>query len=203
MLTVIVLAAGMSRRMGSANKLLLPFRGRTILETTLDQVLASGAGEILVVLGHESERIQPLLKKYPVGMVFNPDFAAGMTTSIQAGVRAASADTKGFMICLSDMPLIEAATYRNLTDAFFENKKTDEGVIVQPVFENIPGNPVIFSACYKNEILALTFNEGCKPIVQSNRKRVHRINVSTNAILMDADTEAAYQALLDEIPIKL
>jgi len=197
MLTVIVLAAGMSRRMGFVNKLLLPFRGRTILEMTLDQIVASGAEEILVVLGHEAERIRPVLEKFPIRTAFNPDFAAGMTTSIQAGIRAASANTEGFMICLSDMPLIEAATYRSLIGAFIEKKKTNGRVIIQPVFENTPGNPVIFSACYKNEILALTFNEGCKPIVQNNREHLHHFEVPTGAILMDADTEAAYKALLD------
>ncbi len=195
MLTVIVLAAGMSRRMGPVNKLLLPFRGRTILETTLGQITASGAEEIIVVLGHESERILPLLENFPVQPIFNPDFAVGMTTSIQAGVRAASADSDGFMISLSDMPLIEAATYHRLTRAFFEKKKTDERIIVQPVFENTPGNPVIFSAAYKNEILALTFNEGCKPILQSNLEHVQRFPIPNKSILMDADTEAAYRAL--------
>jgi|APTNR8051073442_1049403.scaffolds.fasta_scaffold01343_5 molybdenum cofactor cytidylyltransferase len=198
MLTVIVLAAGMSRRMGPANKLLLPFRGRTILETTLDQIVASGAEAIIVVLGHEAERIQPLLKQYPVGLVLNPDFALGMTTSIQAGVKAAPATTEGFMICLSDMPLIEPATYSSLIGAFFEKKKTNDRVIIQPAFENTPGNPVIFSACYKNEILTLTFKEGCKPVLQNNLEHVHRVAIPDKSILMDADTEAAYQALLNE-----
>lgn len=201
MLTIIVLAAGMSRRMGRINKLLLPFGGRTILEATLDQLLAAGAEEILVVLGHEAERIQPLLEKYPVGTVFNPDFAQGMTTSIQAGVRAAATGTEGYMICLSDMPLIEPATYRSIIRTFDENK-TDQSLIVQPVFETNAGNPVIFSAGYKNEILALTFSEGCKPIVQKKREHIHYVRVSTKAILLDADTEEAYQALLAEIPDK-
>lgn len=182
--------------MGPANKLLLPFRGRTILETTLGQIAASGAEEIIVVLGHESERILPLLKNFPVKTTFNPDFEVGMTTSIQAGVRAASTDSSGFMICLSDMPLIEAATYRSLTESFFEKKKTDERVIVQPAFENTPGNPAIFSAGYKNEILALTFKEGCKPILQNNLEHVHRFAIPNKSILMDADTEEAYRALL-------
>jgi len=195
MLTVIVLAAGMSRRMGAVNKLLLSFRGRTILETTLSQIAASGAEEIIVVLGHESERVLPVLENFPVKTTFNPDFAVGMTTSIQAGVKAASEDTEGFMICLSDMPLIEAATYRSLISAFFEKKKMDERAILQPVFENTPGNPVIFSAGYKKEIVALTFKEGCKPILQNNLEHVHRLAIPNKSILMDADTEAAYLAL--------
>ncbi|NUO03703.1 MAG: nucleotidyltransferase family protein, partial [Saprospiraceae bacterium] len=149
-----------------------------------------------VVVGHEAERVQPFLANLPVNIIFNPEYATGMTTSIQAGIRAASSDTDGFMICLSDMPLIETTTYCTLIGAFDEKKKTDKAVIVQPVFEDTPGNPVIFSAWYKNEILALTFTEGCKPIVQKNSKHLHRIALPTQSILMDADTEAAYSALV-------
>ena len=121
--------------------------------------------------------------------------SASSNHSIQAGVKAASEDTEGFMICLSDMPLIEAATYRSLISAFFEKKKMDERAILQPVFENTPGNPVIFSAGYKKEIVALTFKEGCKPILQNNLEHVHRLAIPNKSILMDADTEAAYLAL--------
>lgn len=196
MLTVIVLAAGLSRRMGGENKLLLPFRGKTMLETTLDRILEAGVGEVVVVTGHEAERLHPFLEKRPVKVVFNPDFATGMTTSIQAGVRAASPDTEGFMICLSDMPLIEPATYRSLAQVFFEKRKTENRVIIQPVFENTPGNPVIFSAVYKDDILALDFPEGCKPVVQANREFVVRVDVGTDVVLKDADTWEGYEGLI-------
>jgi len=120
MLTVIVLAAGMSRRMGPKNKLLLPFQGKTMLETTLDQLRELQDAEIVVVLGHEAVQIQPLLENLEVKVVLNPDYTCGMTSSIQAGVRAAAERSDGFMICLSDMPLIQTVSYRQLADAFLE-----------------------------------------------------------------------------------
>lgn len=181
--------------MEGENKLLLPFGDKTMLETTLDQILASGVGEVVVVLGHEAERVQAFLKNRPVKTIFNPDFAAGMTTSIQAGIRAASPETQGFMICLSDMPLIDSAIYRQLTNAFFKEIKTEQRVIVQPVFENTPGNPVIFSVVFKNEILELGYPEGCKPVVQANREFVVRVPVSSEAILQDADTMADFETV--------
>jgi molybdenum cofactor cytidylyltransferase len=193
MLTAIVLAAGMSRRMEGENKLLLSFGDKTMLETTLDQILASGVGEAVVVTGHEAGRVQEVLKNQPVKIAFNPDFSTGMTTSIQAGIRAASSETQGFMICLSDMPLIDSAIYRQLAEVFFEKIKTEQRVIVQPVFENTPGNPVIFSAVFRNEILALEHPEGCKPVVQANREFVVRVPVSSDSILRDADTLADFQ----------
>lgn len=193
MLTAIVLAAGMSRRMEGENKLLLPFGDKTMLETTLDQILASDVGEVVVVTGHEVERVREVLKNRAVKTAFNPDFTAGMTSSIQTGVRVASPETEGFMICLSDMPLIDSAIYRQLAGVFFEKIKTEQRVIIQPAFENTPGNPVIFSAFFKNEILALEHPEGCKPVVQANREFVMRVPVSNDAILRDADTRADFE----------
>jgi len=179
--------------MEGENKLLLPFGDKTMLETTLDQILASGVGEVVVVTGHEAWRVRENLKNRPVNTVVNPDFASGMTTSIQAGIRAASPETQGFMICLSDMPLIDSVIYRQLADVFFEKIKTAQRVIVQPVFENTPGNPVIFSAVFRNEILALEHAEGCKPVVQANREFVVRVPVSSDSILRDADTLADFE----------
>jgi molybdenum cofactor cytidylyltransferase len=196
MLTAIVLAAGMSRRMGGENKLLLPFGDKTMLETTLDHIFASGVEEVVVVVGHEADKVRSLLGDRPVKVILNPDYATGMTSSIQTGIREASPGTEGFMICLSDMPLIEAATYRALAEVFFEKKKTEERVIVQPFYENAPGNPVIFSAIYKNELLAHDFPEGCKPVVQANRDFVVRVNAATDAVLRDADTPEALLNLL-------
>lgn len=195
MITAIVLAAGMSRRMEGENKLLLPFGDKTMLETTLGHILASGVEEVMVVVGHESEKIRGLLGKYPVKVILNPGYAKGMTSSVQAGIRAASPDSDGFMICLSDMPLIDASTYGRLADVFLEKKQTEERAIVQPFFENTPGNPVIFSAFYKNDLLALDHPEGCKPVVQANRGFVAQVKVGTDAVLRDADTREAYQSL--------
>ena len=203
MISAIVLAAGMSRRMEGENKLLLPFGDKTMLETTLGQILASGVGEVVVVTGHEAEQVQGILKNRPVKITFNPDFSTGMTTSIQAGIRAASPEIQGFMICLSDMPLIDSAIYRQLAEVFFEKIKTAPRVIVQLVFENTPGNPVIFSAVFKNEILALEHPEGCKPIVQANREFVVRVSVSSDSILRDADTLADFEKVKKTFGVRL
>ncbi|MBV6441423.1 MAG: Molybdenum cofactor cytidylyltransferase [Saprospiraceae bacterium] len=185
----------MSQRMGGENKLLLPFDGKTMLETTLDHILASGTKEIIVVTGYESDKIREVLRNYPVKVVHNPRYAAGMTSSIQAGIRSASHGTDGFMICLSDMPLIAPEIYRNLATVFTEKRQTEERTIVQPFFENTPGNPVIFSSFYKNELLALDYPEGCKPVVQANRQFVVRVDTGTDAILQDADTPRDFEKI--------
>lgn len=194
MITAIVLAAGMSRRMGK-NKLLLPFSGKTMLEATIDHILAAGALETIVVTGHDAEHIRPLLDSRPVKVVFNPDFSSGMTSSIQAGIRAAAADSTGYMICLADMPLIEPAVYRLLAQTFEEHPVKMPRLILQPEYRGQAGNPVVFSGFFRAALLALDAPEGGKPVVQANRDCLLRIPVDTDAVLRDADTPEAYEAI--------
>lgn len=167
-LNIIVLAAGLSRRMGAENKLLLPFRGETILETTISNILEADIGEVIVVVGHEAEQVKKILNKRfsNLKIVENPDFEQGMTTSIKAGILVAQENTEGYMICLSDMILIEPNEYEFLAKSFFEVLKIDEKAIIQPVFQEKRGNPVIFSTFYKNAILETTDTEGCRSVVQ-------------------------------------
>src|SRR4051812_30983807 len=101
MVTAIVLAAGLSKRMGSINKLLLQYKGKTIIETTLINILASKIDEVIVVTGHEEEKVQAAIQHLPVTIIHNSDYAKGMTTSIQIGIKHAK--ESGYMICLGDM----------------------------------------------------------------------------------------------------
>ena len=194
-ISVIVLAAGLSRRMGLENKLLLPFEGKTILETTIEQLLAAQIGLISVVVGHEKELVKSILKQYdPLSIIENLDYKLGMTSSIQAGVRASMGND--FMICLSDMPLIQPNEYQRLRNNFIEIKKQDEYAVIQPVFKEKQGNPVIFSNFYQNFILNNENTEGCKPIVQAHKQHVYRIEMPSDSVLLDADTKEDYAKLL-------
>jgi molybdenum cofactor cytidylyltransferase len=240
-LTSIVLAAGLSRRMGEENKLLLPFGGTTILEMTLSNILPSQLGETLVVVGHEAADIVKVLaknfafqisdvkfkEKKPIPrtlkallsdevstlqwglpplsitaqnqlffkILLNEDYEKGMTTSIQKGVEAASEESLGYMICLSDMPFITPAEYKFLADAFFDILEQDRQAIVQPTFEGNRGNPTIFSNFYKKDILDLTYTEGCKPIVQNHKKHLYLVEMPTDSVVKDIDFRQEYDRL--------
>ena len=101
MITAIVLAAGLSKRMGKANKMLLPYKGKPVIAVTVDNIVAAGVSDIVVVTGFEQEKIQEVLNTRPVRIMSNPDYEKGMTTSIQKGI--AHAKGNGYMICLGDM----------------------------------------------------------------------------------------------------
>ena len=201
-LSVIVLAAGLSSRMGDENKLLLPFQGKTILETTISNILLADIGEVIVVVGHEAEKVKNTLKNYPlplesgcsISIIENVDYEKGMTTSIQTGVK--DKDNSNYMICLSDMVLIQPEEYRLLAEHFWAFYKEDEKVIVQPIFEGNRGNPVIFSSFYKKNILETTDTEGCRSVVQAHKQHVKLVEMPTNHVLQDIDIQADYERIL-------
>ncbi|MDR3711799.1 MAG: nucleotidyltransferase family protein [Puia sp.] len=190
-MSAIVLAAGMSQRMGKENKLLLPFAGKTLLETTIGNILrAEPRPEVIVVTGHEADRVKAAIQHLPVTILHNPGYATGMTGSIQAGVRRAMGD--GFMICLGDMPLISAAEYSSLMESFEKQLALDPQCICIPVYRQQPGNPVIFSAWYRDAILSHTAPEGCREIVRAHRDFVLRVPMPADSILRDIDQEDDY-----------
>ncbi|MEO8112092.1 MAG: nucleotidyltransferase family protein [Ginsengibacter sp.] len=190
MISAIVLAAGLSARMEGKNKMLLPFDGKTVIEKVVANIIASGIIEVIVVTGRDALTVHDLLQHSPVKIIYNNDFADGMTTSIQQGIYAANGD--GYMICLGDMPFITSQEYRKLYTSFEEQRRTNEACICIAEYKNQKGNPVIFSAFYKKQILDHTNMEGCKEIVQANKENVYPIEMSTNNILRDIDTLEDY-----------
>ena len=194
MVAAIVLAAGESRRMGSHNKLLLPFRGKTIIEHVVDQVLASAAGGLIVVLGHEHDRVKAQLQDRPVRFAINHEYQLGMTTSIRAGVAAASPKAQGFMICLADLPFITSQQFTLLVRAFEAACENSEKRIVVPVHQGQRGNPVVFSAHFKNEILLQQGLHGCRGLIEANPEKVLEVEMASEDILRDIDTRADYEA---------
>ncbi|MEZ4776009.1 MAG: nucleotidyltransferase family protein [Bacteroidia bacterium] len=195
MISAILLAAGASRRMGKENKLLLPFRDKPLVAHIADEIIASQPGEVVVVTGHESLKISDVLSGKPVKIVFNPNYLKGMTTSIQAGVAAANEHSSGYMICLSDQPLIYDTEYKMMTANFLKEKINDIGIIQVPVFEEKRGNPVIFSSIYREAILQHQHMEGCREIILQNQIHVRQFAVGKPHILKDIDTPEDYERL--------
>lgn len=96
------------------------------------------------------------------------------------------------MICLSDMVFIKPEEYKQIADFFLDVLKTDEKVIVQPQFNGVAGNPIIFSGFYKAEILKHENPEGCREIVKKHKVHLKKVDMKTNNILRDIDTREDY-----------
>ncbi len=193
--TAIVLAAGLSSRMHGRQKLFLPYRNNTILEQVVTELLDSKASEVIIVsspLTHDQIKAMPLAG---ITLLCNPNHNQGMTTTIQHGVKMASVDNDGFMICLGDMPRITSEEYDDLLDRFSAKYHENPRSILLPFHQGQKGNPVIFSSFYREAILTHPDMEGCRGIVQSNSAHLTKVEMQNDHVLVDVDTNLDYQNL--------
>src|SRR5690606_40146905 len=117
-IAAIVLAAGQSRRMGPLNKLLAEIAGKPMLAHVVDAVLASAARPVIVVTGHEPERVREALSGRDVTFAHNPDYAQGLSTSLRRGTAILDEKVDGAVVCLGDMPGITETHIDRLISAF-------------------------------------------------------------------------------------
>jgi molybdenum cofactor cytidylyltransferase len=189
-IAAIVLAAGRASRMGS-NKLVAELDGEPIVRRTVRAVLASRARPVVVVTGHEADAVRSALAGLDVIFVHNPDFADGMSTSLRAGVAGAGA-VDGALICLGDMPRLEAAHFEAVIDAYRAGSPED---IVVPTFDRKRGNPVLWPRAYFAEIAALSGDVGARALLDRHAENVRLVAIDDSAILVDVDTPAALAEL--------
>lgn len=192
-ITAVVLAAGASRRMGDANKLLLPFGGTPVVARIVETVRVASVEEVIVVTGHERAAVEEVLAPYPVRCVHNADYASGMASSIRWGVEAAAPHTDGIMIGLGDMPLVQPETWQRLRTRFAEAPRP---AIVFPVNDGRRGHPVLFDAAFRDELRQLHGDGGARAVIQAHADAALGVPVDDPGIFRDIDTRAAYEALV-------
>jgi len=205
MVSAVVLAAGMSTRMGR-NKLLLSFRDKPLVVHAVDTLLASKVGEIIVVLGHESEKVWDQLEVYAgqvangaqsgrVRLVENPDYRDGLSTSVRTGVQAVSPEAEAIMIYLADQPLLEPGDVDRIVEALDEAKARDKMIVV-PFFKGERGNPVILDASLRDSILGIVGDIGCKGVIKRYPEKVYAIEMENDHVVRDVDDVQAYERLV-------
>ena len=188
----IILAAGLSTRMGEP-KQLLPFGGSTIIETVIDNLLESKLNEVIVVIGHEAKKIQAHIQHKPVTVVFNPDYQEGMLTSAQRGVGSISASADAFAMTLVDLPLITPDLVNLVIDAYVQ---TESGIAV-PSYNYRRGHPVIFNRGYAADILVLDEDSGgVRALYKKYVDDIHYVTVDTDRVLTDIDYRTDYEEAL-------
>ncbi|UCE40976.1 MAG: molybdenum cofactor cytidylyltransferase [Candidatus Aminicenantes bacterium] len=191
MICALVLAAGESRRMGYP-KLLLPFKEKTIIEHIVENILASKADKILVVLGSYQEEILSKIADRTVSSVVNHRFREGMLSSIQTGFEALPKETSAAIVCLGDQPLIPFSVMDALIETYHKTKK---GVVL-PVYRNKRGHPILIDLKHKQEILDLSSDIGLRALVHNHPQDIYEVEVDTPHILKDIDYPEDYQSEL-------
>jgi molybdenum cofactor cytidylyltransferase len=188
-IAAIILAAGRSTRMGAQNKLLADVRGLPLLRHVAQAALASRARPVLVVVGHQAAAIRSALAGLPVTFVDNPAYAAGLSGSLQAGIRALAAGCDGTLVLLGDMPQITSVHIDALIAAFAP------GAIVVPTHRGRRGNPVLWPAACLGEMLALAGDAGAKQLLAAHATKVRSVDLGSDAIFVDVDTPEALRSL--------
>lgn len=188
MISAIVLAAGESKRMGST-KQLLRFGDKTLVEHVVDNVLASNVGETIVVIGCQASSVGAVLKNRPVKLVLNENYREGMSTSIRAAMEQGSSAAQGVLIVLGDQPGVTADVIDKLVSSFEGGK----GRIIVPVYKGRRGNPVLFDIKYKAELMKLSGDVGAREVVAAHPGDVCELDVGSEGILEDIDTEQDYK----------
>lgn len=138
----VLLAAGTSSRYGGENKLLEAVDGESMVRLATRTLLDAGLQPVVVVLGHEADRVRGALSGLDVVFVENPEYADGQATSVRAGVEALPADVDAAVFALGDMPWVSTDTIRLLTEAY----RAGAGTALAPAFEGERGNPVLWDA---------------------------------------------------------
>ncbi len=193
MIAAIVPAAGMSTRMGR-NKLLLAFRGKPLIARAVDTLLESEINEVVVVLGHEADKVKATLQGKQVTIVKNFDYRQGMSTSIRVGLGAVSSGARAIMIYLPDQPLLEPEDVNWLIRAFAEARERNKSIVV-PFFRGQRGNPVILDASFKEAILEVVGEVGCKRVIKRNPDKVLMVEMKTDHVVRDVDRMEDYEGL--------
>jgi xanthine dehydrogenase accessory factor len=181
MISAIVLAAGQATRFGRC-KQLMPVGGKALLDRVLDNLRASKIDDVVVVLGAHAEEIRERISFDGARVVMNPDYAQGMSTSIQAGLRALPESAEAAMIVLADQPFVMPRTLDRLAD---EYRRVRPKVLV-PTYDDARGNPVIVSRSLFGEMMNIRGDIGCRAIFGGHE--VMTLPVDDRGVTMDIDT---------------
>jgi molybdenum cofactor cytidylyltransferase len=192
----VVLAAGRSSRMGGPNKLLAEIGGKPLVRIVVDAVLASRARPVVVVTGHQRDKVEAALAGLPVKFVHNPHFADGLGTSLKAGIAALPAEADGAIVCLGDMPQVDAALIDRLIGAF----DPDHGaLVVLPTIDGKRGNPVVWSRRFFPDLMAVEGDVGARYLIGRYTEAVAEVPLTGTAALTDVDTPEALEAVRAEL----
>jgi molybdenum cofactor cytidylyltransferase len=195
-IAAIVLGAGRSSRMGGPNKLVAEIGGRPLIRIVVQEALKSRARPVIVVTGHQHDRVEAVLKGLPVKIVHNPDYADGLATSLRTGIAALPPEADGAIVCLGDMPQVDAAMIDRLIGAIDPDKGA---LIAMPTIDGKRGNPVVWSRRFFAELMKVEGDVGARYLIGRYPEAIAEVPLAGTAALTDVDTPEALEAVRKEL----
>jgi molybdenum cofactor cytidylyltransferase len=188
-IAAVVLAAGLSRRMGQA-KLLMLLDGRAIVRHAVEAVLTGGVDSVWVVSGPAVDAIALALAGLDVQIVVNPAPEEGQAGSLRVGIGALPAAADSALIALGDQPVLSPS----IIPALLAARRASDKPIVAPRYRDGQGNPVLFKRELFPELLRLQGDQGARPIIQKDPARVEWVDLDL-AMPADVDTPGDYEKI--------
>ena len=184
----IVLAAGSSTRLGR-NKLLIPVQGESLIRRTVSSAAAI-LDPVIVVLGHEAERVTEELTGLPCRSALNPDHARGINSSLRAGLAALPDGVRAAVVLLADMPLVTSGMISDLVQRY----RTSAAPLVISDYDGVLAPPLLYDQSLFAELGAME-GEGCgKQVVRRHREQAEVLTWAATA-LTDLDVPADYERI--------
>ena len=191
----VVLAAGQSRRMGPANKLLMEIEGVPLVRRTVEALRASDVCEVVVVTGHQEAEVRQALAGLDVTIVRNPRYVDGLSTSLKAGLDAVSPDAGAAVVGLGDMPGVTGEHVNRLIAGFDPDAAKAIGV---PVHNGKRGNPVLWARRFFEDMRGVSGDVGAKALIGANESLVYEVEFGDTAVLTDLDTPEQWSDYLSK-----
>jgi molybdenum cofactor cytidylyltransferase len=195
----VLLAAGLSRRMGKRNKLLIDIGGETLVRRTAKTYLNAGVG-VHAVLGHEPELVRKALEGLPVSFVYNARFEEGQPASVRAGIDSLAGGYDAVLVALSDQAALMPSDILSLLSAFAQS---GGGKIVVPYYRDQRGNPVVFPAALIADMRADGRSIPGRAFIDQNPQLTLRYPAATDRFTIDIDTPddlAAFESIQKKFP---
>jgi molybdenum cofactor cytidylyltransferase len=167
----VVLAAGTSTRMGK-NKLFLELDGETVVHRAVRRAVEAGLDPVFVVVGHQADRVHDAIESLNCKAVFNPNYSAGVNSSLKAGIQAAGeTQAVGAVVILADMPFVTSAMIATLVAQY----RQSAAPLVVSDYEGVNAPPILYDRSLFHE-LATSEGEGCgKHVVKRHKNEALRV----------------------------
>lgn len=184
----VILAAGLSSRMGEF-KPLLEIGGKSMARRVVELMRNAGADPVIVVTGHQHEELETHLAGCGARYVFNPDYASTQQLdSLRLGLAALPGDCERVLVSPADIPLVQLDTVERLLAV--------AGDFIRPRCGGRTGHPVVLSAGLIPELLRYDGPGGLKGAVRQSGCAVQDVAVDDPGVLMDNDTRSDFQRTL-------
>ncbi len=187
----IILAAGSAERMGTL-KQLLDVKGKPMLQWVYESACLSDLDQVIVVLGHEKEKILQTIGFPQATVVYNPNYRSGLSTSLKIGLETIPDEHKCAVFILGDQPLVNQHIINRLIEAYLKS----QAPIVIPAVEGKKGNPVLMDRSVFSRLMALSGDIGGRVLFDEFKDRLITVDLADTAIHMDIDTIQDYRNLI-------